>query len=298
MNLEGEVVLTRTLLDHDIWQTAEPFDRRAAFVHLLLLANNRVSMPVIRGRVREMKVGQVGHSMQGLAKQWGWSVGKVRRFLDWLQNRGTIRFNIEGDETEITLVNYDLWNAQRNTDGTLTEQRRNTDGTLTETEQEQEQEQEQETQPVAEAKVMEKIPGVPEPEEILEHVLAYGWTLDDAINWRLKKLADPRFGFDRMVNWQADLLLYARRLDGPPPRPESGAKKSAEKNGGQVSATHASIKTEDRRKDLEAEKRELLEAIQREDGWSEEKRANKQRVEAIERELAGLKGEPQRHGEH
>ncbi len=285
MILEGEVTLTRTLLDHEIWQAGEPYDRRSAFVHLLLVANNRPGLPILRGKVREMKVGQVGHSIAGLADQWKWSQGKVRRFLEWLAERGTIEFKTEmGGDVFIRFVNYDLWNGQRRGDGEAAERSRRGGGEAAETEGEREGEKERETPPPSAEN------SVPSKEQIFEVVSKYGWTLDDCEDWRLVKMNDPKHGFHRMLNWQADVLLYARRLDGPPPRRPIGfgAGISSEKNGGWVSATTLAIRADKERAAVQARVVELREAIQQEEGWSEEKLANKRELEGLERQLAAL----------
>ena len=119
----------------------------------------------------------------------------------------------------------------------------------------------------------------------------FGWTLGDAAEWRLRKLNDLKHGFHRMLDWKADVLLYAMRLDGPPPRRPIGSGSSGEKNGGVVSATTVAIRADKERGELKARIVELENAIQQEDMWSENKLRNKRQLEELQRQLAGLRGD-------
>ncbi len=301
MTLEGEITLTRTLLQHEIWTCGETFDRRAAFVHLLLLANNRPSLPILRGRVRAMKVGQVGHSMKGLAKQWGWSVGKVRRYLEWLADRGTIQFSVDGDETEISFVNYDLWNPQRNADGTLTERSQNADGTLTETEREQEREREEERKGNSEENDADGTPSVeigtpPVERSVLQaqaemigcspECFEWFWNLHEAAGWvtgpnRLPIRKPLPLLKNAMNKWQA------RQTSPDTSNAPSGPQKNGAKNSGAVSA---SVQTIQLQRDLDDLRGEMESVYNTEGPSSVAYRGLQREALEIERQLAALRG--------
>jgi predicted transcriptional regulator len=67
-----------------------PFDRARALVDLILLANHHDGYIRIRGNKIEIKRGQVGYSMLALVERWGWSRGRVERFLNELEEEQQI----------------------------------------------------------------------------------------------------------------------------------------------------------------------------------------------------------------
>ncbi len=92
-----------------------PFDRARAWVDLLLLANFTDGTIRKRGIKVAVKRGQVGLSERELADRWGWSRGKVRRFLGELETvqqiepqNGPQKNNVT---SLITITNYDRYQA-------------------------------------------------------------------------------------------------------------------------------------------------------------------------------------------
>lgn len=106
----GWIKLHRTLLEHPVW-IEEPFNRGQAWVDLLLLANHKPAQIRKRGIKVTVERGQVGWSERQLAERWGWSRGKVRRYLEELetaqqivQQNGPQNLNVT---SLITIVNYE-----------------------------------------------------------------------------------------------------------------------------------------------------------------------------------------------
>ena len=61
--------------------------------------------------------GQLGWSMKSLAKRWQWSIGKVRRFLNYLEKVGQIELQKTNVSKTITLlhwINNDMANKHAN----------------------------------------------------------------------------------------------------------------------------------------------------------------------------------------
>lgn len=106
----GYILLWRCIKDNHFWQD-KPFDRCRAWIDLLMLANHKegvlrtrgISMPVLRG--------QVGWSEVSLSEKWGWSRGKVRRFLKDLREQGQIEQQNNNVTSLITITNYDSYQA-------------------------------------------------------------------------------------------------------------------------------------------------------------------------------------------
>ena len=118
--MEGTHPIHRSILDHWVWED-KPFAMGQAWVDLILLANHTDSKAVLRGLVYVVKRGQVFRSKLILGRRWGWSRGRVNRFLKLLEKDGMITQQAGQHATFITLLNYDrLQNTafkKRTTDG-------------------------------------------------------------------------------------------------------------------------------------------------------------------------------------
>ena len=137
----GWIKLDRKIMDNDLlWGCDEPFSRGQAWIDLLLLANHKDGRLSIRGEMVDVKRGDVNRSLRFLAKRWGWSVGKVTRFIEKLECEGMVtkKQNTRWNTTTeaITIVNYayyqDVPDSDGTQNGTPTEHTRNTCGTHTE----------------------------------------------------------------------------------------------------------------------------------------------------------------------
>ena len=102
----GFILLKRNYRNHPLWRT-EPFGRGQAWLDLILMANHSDSSYRIRGHVVTIKRGQIGRSEEYLAKTWGWSRGKVRRFLSGLEIANEIKIHRHRIINIIEVVNYD-----------------------------------------------------------------------------------------------------------------------------------------------------------------------------------------------
>lgn len=114
---EGWIKLHRRLAENKLWLD-EPFTRGQAWVDLLMLANHRDGYVRKRGIRVSLKRGDVGWSHRNLAERWKWSRGKVKRFLDELENDHMIvpqNNNVTGC---ISIVNYEAYQNNSTTDST------------------------------------------------------------------------------------------------------------------------------------------------------------------------------------
>ena len=128
---QGWIKLHRSLLEHFVW-TDKPFNMGAAWVDLVLMANYDKNKVSINGIVVRVERGQIFTSYRFLAERWGWSLGRVKRFIDVLESEEMMTVERSKNGTRLTLVNYSNFQDVQNTNGTPTEHQRNTDGTLTE----------------------------------------------------------------------------------------------------------------------------------------------------------------------
>lgn len=133
MASQGWVSIHRSLFDHWIWTDKGEFDKRSAWIDLILMVNHEDKKVLINGKLETIKRGQRITSLNKLAERWKWSRKKVTNFLNLLEEDGMIIAKKEqGKYTVITIVNYSFYqddNIQKeqlkNNRGTTEEQVRN-----------------------------------------------------------------------------------------------------------------------------------------------------------------------------
>lgn len=107
---KGWIKLHRKIQDCFIW-TDKPYDKARAWVDLLLLATHSDKKMIIDGMTVVISRGSYMTSREKLAKNWGWSVGKVDRFLKTLESEEMITTNRTPKGTVVTIVNYSEYQA-------------------------------------------------------------------------------------------------------------------------------------------------------------------------------------------
>lgn len=118
--MDGWIKLHRKLLDCDIWisDDDEPFDRRSAWIDLLLLANHRDKNIIFDGKPLAVQRGQYVTSVRKLASRWMWGNQKTLKFLRLLEDLNMITKESDSRRTLLTIVNYEVYQSTENTDRT------------------------------------------------------------------------------------------------------------------------------------------------------------------------------------
>lgn len=93
-----------------------PYDRWHAFEFLLLKARRFPTVTILKGKPIKLEVGQLICGEEKLAVKWGWSRGKVKRYLDMLENLGMIKKNGTPYGTLITIENYTKYQGEYSQD--------------------------------------------------------------------------------------------------------------------------------------------------------------------------------------
>lgn len=120
---KGWIKLYRQISDSYIWTASEPFDRRSAWIDLLLMANHEERSFLLRnGKNQTVQEGQLFTSTGHLAERWHWSRGRVNRYLALLSEQGMCKVSGTPSGTLLTLINYGNFQHGRTANGT-------TDGT-------------------------------------------------------------------------------------------------------------------------------------------------------------------------
>ena len=110
MASQGWVSIHRSIYDNWIWNDKEQFDKRSAWIDLLLMVNHEDKKVLIDGELKIIKRGQRITSINKLAKRWRWSRKKVTNFLQTLEEDDMIILKKEqGKYTTITIVNYSFY---------------------------------------------------------------------------------------------------------------------------------------------------------------------------------------------
>jgi hypothetical protein len=115
----GFVKLWRASADNSLY-FAEEFDKFHAWTDLLLLANFKPRTAYVRGIPVNIESGQVLAAEEFLADRWGWSRGKVRRFLKYLSSPTVQQIALHKDNvcTVITVLNWNTYQGDGTADGT------------------------------------------------------------------------------------------------------------------------------------------------------------------------------------
>lgn len=107
MRNSGWIKLFRQIVDHQLWQAPEPFDKRSAWIDLLLMVNHEDREILIGNQSITVHRGQKWTSIRGLAERWHWSQKRTLSYLRMLEGLGMITKDGHTKGTLLTIVKYD-----------------------------------------------------------------------------------------------------------------------------------------------------------------------------------------------
>lgn len=126
----GWISIHRKIQDNLIWED-KPFSRGQAWIDLLLLANHEDRQVLFNGNAIQVKRGEKITSLRQLSDRWGWSITKVKKFLNLLSDEKMISYKSDSKKTVYSIVNYEVYqdseNTKSNTEITLKENRNKTE---------------------------------------------------------------------------------------------------------------------------------------------------------------------------
>ncbi len=108
-------MLHRKIAEHWLWKD-KPFDRRSAWIDMLLMANHDDNKFLLGNELVEVEKGSFVTSELKLMERWGWSKAKVRSFLNLLQNDSMIVKKTDHKKTVIIIENYSEYQYQQTTE--------------------------------------------------------------------------------------------------------------------------------------------------------------------------------------
>lgn len=117
---EGYIQLWRRLRSHRFWPTYKRrrFTELEAWIDLLFDATYKAHRCEFRGKVFDLKPGEVVFSQQERADHWRWSRGTVRRFLEGLERNGEVIHHEQRGVTRLTVCKLAGYAEWRPDDGT------------------------------------------------------------------------------------------------------------------------------------------------------------------------------------
>nr|DAV93859.1 MAG TPA: replisome organizer [Caudoviricetes sp.] len=104
--MEGWIKIYRQIRNHWIWKDKEPFDKRSAWIDLLLSVNHKSKKIPFENDFIEIERGQTLTSIKQLAEKWSWSRHKVSDYLNQLEQDTMIVQVRDTRKTLISIVNY------------------------------------------------------------------------------------------------------------------------------------------------------------------------------------------------
>jgi DNA-binding transcriptional regulator GbsR (MarR family) len=126
MATKGWISVHRKIQNHWVWETEKPFDKRSAWIDILLMVNHKPGKVFFNNEIVEVDTGERITSEVKLAKKWGWSRTKVRTFLKLLEQDDMIE-NIKenGKRTRLKVLNYSNYQGLENSKKTEKKQGEN-----------------------------------------------------------------------------------------------------------------------------------------------------------------------------
>ena len=124
----GWISIHRKIQECFLWVDKEPFDRRSAWIDLLLLANHEDKEILFDGKVMTVGRGQRVTSILLLSNRWHWSRHKVSDFLNLLESQQMIVQKRDNKKTLLTIVNYDIYQGYESEEGQQKDNRRTSKG--------------------------------------------------------------------------------------------------------------------------------------------------------------------------
>ena len=112
--MSGWIKLHRQIQECFLWRIKEPFDKRSAWIDLLLLMEHQNKNLMIDGKIETIKRGSYMLSIEKLCDRWMWSRNKVKRYLDVLEREHMIVTRRTNKGTLVSVVNYCIYQNQDN----------------------------------------------------------------------------------------------------------------------------------------------------------------------------------------
>lgn len=131
MSKQGWIKIYRKITDCVIWNDGSIYDKRSAWIDMLLMASHKDTNVMFDGNLVPVQTGSFITSKRRLSERWQWSITKVSKFLNVLENDGMLIVKSNSKKTLVTVVNYSVYQGSEfeksNTEITQKEHSSNTE---------------------------------------------------------------------------------------------------------------------------------------------------------------------------
>lgn len=116
--MRGYIKLYRQIADNPIWRI-KPFSEGQAWVDMLCITSyEKGFIKTKNGEIISLECGDCGYSVLTLSERWGWSRGKVKRFLNLLETQKMIQQKMHGKLTVVSILNFGKYQNRTTNDTT------------------------------------------------------------------------------------------------------------------------------------------------------------------------------------
>lgn len=113
--MEGWIKLHRSIKESILWNSSETFDKRSAWIDIILSANHADNEFLLGNQKVKVERGSFITSEKKLMGKWKWSKSKVRNYLKLLESENMIVKNSDTKKTTLTVVNYSVYQDKQTT---------------------------------------------------------------------------------------------------------------------------------------------------------------------------------------
>lgn len=115
---KGWIKLHRQVRDNEIWRSTDRFDKRSAWIDILLSVNHEDRTIVTGMKEIVLQPGQMHTSIEHLAQRWNWNRKTVMDYLKLLEKLQMITTKRTTHGTTLTVVNWGFFQGDGTTDRT------------------------------------------------------------------------------------------------------------------------------------------------------------------------------------
>lgn len=110
---KGFIKLGRGFFENPFWRERRVYSNAEAWIDLIQSARFENTPEKVFTKMNFITInrGELRASQRFLAQRWGWSVGKVNRFINVLEMERMVERRVEHQETIVKLCNYGLYNT-------------------------------------------------------------------------------------------------------------------------------------------------------------------------------------------
>lgn len=112
---QGWITIHRKIQENALWLSDEPFDKRSAWIDLILMANHEDKTFLHGNVLTTVKRGSKITSLRKLSLKWKWSIKKVKTFLELLEELKMISLNESRKQTTYTIEKYSFYQDKKDT---------------------------------------------------------------------------------------------------------------------------------------------------------------------------------------